>query len=188
MADTKKLKWGYFAELKFIGAKESDERRVEAEKTMQEVHDLRFKDQFQMYQWFYKIRHESFATIFAGLTIIIIAVKNNDLKLKWEWKYFFGWWQLYPSRSFVGFHCFNVLRHWRLWHATYFPYHLQKAWLQWKRLYSEQRSEEPFTSYIKYKNHEPWQFWRSQKIARMAKYGQRHGTRNGQNYGGNCSH
>ena len=50
MADAKKLKWGYFAELKFIGAKESDERRVEAEKTMQEVHDLRFKEQFQMHQ------------------------------------------------------------------------------------------------------------------------------------------
>ena len=44
MADAKKLKWGYFAELKFIGAKESDERRVEAEKTMQEVHDLRFQE------------------------------------------------------------------------------------------------------------------------------------------------
>ena len=44
MADAKKLKWGYFAELKFIGAKESDERRNEAEKTMQEVHDLRFQE------------------------------------------------------------------------------------------------------------------------------------------------
>ena len=44
MADAKKLKWGYFAELKFIGAKESDERRIEAEKTMQEVHNLRFQE------------------------------------------------------------------------------------------------------------------------------------------------
>ena len=44
MIDAKKLKWGYFAELKFIGAKESDERRIEAEKTMQEVHDLRFQE------------------------------------------------------------------------------------------------------------------------------------------------
>jgi len=44
MIDAKKLKWGYFAELKFIGAKESDERRIAAEKTMQEVHDLRFQE------------------------------------------------------------------------------------------------------------------------------------------------
>ena len=42
--DAKKLKWGYFAEFKFIGAKESDERHIEAEKTMQEVHDLRFQE------------------------------------------------------------------------------------------------------------------------------------------------
>ena len=44
MIDAKKLKWGYFAELKFIGAKECEERRIEAEKTMQEVHDLRFQE------------------------------------------------------------------------------------------------------------------------------------------------
>ena len=47
MVDVKKLKWGYFAELKFIGAKESDERRIAAEKTMQEVHDLRFQEAFR---------------------------------------------------------------------------------------------------------------------------------------------
>ena len=51
MADAKKLKWGYFAELKFIGAKESDERRVEAEKTMQEVHDLRFQERIHGRYW-----------------------------------------------------------------------------------------------------------------------------------------
>ena len=61
MADAKKLKWGYFAELKFIGAKESDERRIEAEKTMQEVHDLRFQERFQMDLCFYKIGRESSA-------------------------------------------------------------------------------------------------------------------------------
>ena len=44
MIDAKKLKWSYFAELKFIGAMESDERRIEAEKTMQEVHNLRFQE------------------------------------------------------------------------------------------------------------------------------------------------
>ena len=51
MADAKKLKWGYFAELKFIGAKESDERRNEAEKTMQEVHDLRFQERVHGRHW-----------------------------------------------------------------------------------------------------------------------------------------
>ena len=63
MADAKKLKWGYFAELKFIGAKESDERRIEAEKTMQEVHDLRFQGRFQMDPCFYKIASESSANL-----------------------------------------------------------------------------------------------------------------------------
>ena len=54
MIDAKKLKWGYFAELKFIGAKESDERRIEAEKTMQEVHDLRFQERIPGHKTYMK--------------------------------------------------------------------------------------------------------------------------------------
>ena len=60
MADAKKLKWGYFAELKFIGAKESDERRVDAEKTMQEVHDLRFQERIHGRYWCWSVKIQVF--------------------------------------------------------------------------------------------------------------------------------
>ena len=42
--DVQKIKWGYFAELKFIGAQPSGDRLVEAEASMKAINDLRFKE------------------------------------------------------------------------------------------------------------------------------------------------